>query len=102
MKMIQKILGRDGAIKELKCKIRVGRPQAYKRIAKPRNTLPKRTAMLVAAPGTKVAAAAPVESPLEVEVAEAPPKPVTGILFVAEPVGADVDDMVLKRDELPR
>lgn len=58
--------------------------------------------MLTAALGTKVAAAAPVEPPLGAEVEAAPPKPVTGTLFVADPVGAEVDDMVLEVVELPR
>ena len=62
-----------------------------RRTAKPRNTLLKRTAMLVAAPGTKVAAAAPDEPPAS-GVAEAPPKPVTGGReVVADPVAEAVD-----------
>lgn len=51
MKMIQKILGRD-RWRNQKIKIRTRSSEAYKRTAKPRKTLPKRTAMLVAAPGT--------------------------------------------------
>jgi hypothetical protein len=38
-------------------------------------------------------------------VSEAPPKPVTGMVFVAaplEPVGAAVEDMVVGREVLPR
>lgn len=53
-----------------------------------------------------MAAAAPVEPLLWLaeEVSAAPPKPVTGMLFVAEaePVGADVEDIVLDMVELPR
>lgn len=59
--------------------------------------------MLVAAPGTNVPEAAPPWLPPEAPVsAGLPPKPVTGILFVAEPVGACVEDIVLRREELPR
>jgi len=54
--------------------------------------------MLVAAPGTKVAAAAPVDSPAA-EVAAAPPKPVTAILLLEaaapEPVAEAADDIEL-------
>lgn len=81
--------------------VRCRESTAQRRTAKPKKTLPKRTAMLVAAPGTKVAAAAPVEPPLGAEVEAAPPKPVTGMLFVADPEGADVADMVLEEVELP-
>ena len=56
--------------------------------------------MLVAAPGMKVLAAPPVETPAAVVVA-APPKPVTAGL-VADAVGPDVDDMVLEIEVLPR
>jgi hypothetical protein len=83
-------------------RVRAGSPQFYKRRAKPRNTLPNRTAMLVAAPGTNVPEAAPPWLPPAAAVWVAPPKPVTGILFVAEPVGACVEDIVLRREELPR
>ena len=74
-------------------------PQFYKRIAKPRNALPNTAAMLSPAPGRKAAGAAPMLGGL---VAVEPPKPVTGILFVAEPVGALVEDIVERREELPR
>jgi hypothetical protein len=58
--------------------------------------------MLVAAPGTNVPEAAPPWLVPAAAVSETPPKPVTGIVFVAEPVGAWVEDMVLRREELPR
>lgn len=55
--------------------------------------------MLVAAPGTKVAAAAPVEpvEPAAAELAAAPPKPVTGGAedAAADPVAEAVVDMEL-------
>lgn len=51
--------------------------------------------MLVAAPGMKVPAAAPVEPPAAAEVSEEPPKPVTGgrvdVVAVPEPVAEAVD-----------
>lgn len=72
---------RVGAIKKVKTRFRGSLAQS--KTAKPRKTLPNRTAMLVAAPGTKVAAAAPVEPPPEAEVSAAPPKPVTGTLLLA-------------------
>lgn len=50
--------------------------------------------MLVAAPGTKVAAAAPVEPPAA-EVEAAPPKPVTG---GAEDAADPVADAVADRE----
>lgn len=58
--------------------------------------------MLVAAPGTKVATAAPVEAPPAEEVSAAPPKPVTGIRevvadAVAEPVAAEELEVALPR-----
>jgi hypothetical protein len=92
---------RDAIIKRSKCGYALCSSEVYKRIAKPRNTLPKRTAMLVAAPGTKVPVAAPVEPPLEAVLVE-PGKPVTAGLLVVEPVGACVDDIVLEIELLPR
>ena len=52
-------------MREGKCSLRADDPQFYKRIAKPRNTLPIRAAMLMPALGTKVPAAAPVPPMLE-------------------------------------
>lgn len=59
-------------------------------MAKPRNTLPNRAAMLSVAPGTYGADAAPFGE-LDALVAAAPPKPVTGIVLLAALSVLDAD-----------
>lgn len=74
----------------------------YKRIAKPRNTPPKTATVLRAAFGTKPDGAAPTLGVLEA-VACCPPKPVTGILFVAEaPPVCEAVAMEEEREALPK
>lgn len=74
----------------------------YKRIAKPRNTLPNTAAKLRPALGTKPVDAAPVLPEELLPVGCCPPNPVMGIEFVAEapPVGPAV--AVEERDALPK
>lgn len=72
-------------------------PRCYKRVANPRKMLPKTAAMLRPSPGMNETGAAP-----GVLLAVAPPNPVTGILLVAEAVGARVEDMVEGMEVLPR
>lgn len=73
-------------------------PRCYKRVANPRKMLPKTAATLRPSPGTNEAGAAPPG----VLLAVAPPNPVTGMSFVAEAVGATVEDMVEGMEVLPR
>lgn len=75
-------------------------PQFYKRMAKPKNTLPQRAAMLRAALGTKEPAAALLPGVLDPAVAWAPPKPETGILLVPEAVAAAEEEVGM--EVLPR
>lgn len=74
----------------------------YKRTAKPRNTPPTTAAMLRAALGTKPDGAAPTWGVLE-PVACCPPKPVTGMLLVAEaPPVCEAVAMEEEREALPK
>jgi len=74
----------------------------YKRTAKPKNTLPNRAARPRPAFGMKIVPVLPLlEDESLVPVGAAPPKPVTGMAFVAEPEGAAVEAMVVGRVVFP-
>ena len=74
----------------------------YKSTAKPKNTLPNSAARPRPAFGMKIVPAPPLlGDEVLVPVGEAPPKPVTGMAFVAEPEGAAVDAMVVGSEVLP-
>jgi len=98
--------------RSLNCAARLCGPRFYKRTAKPRKTLPKTAARPRPALGMKMEPAPPwsLEPPLLLSlslepVSEAPPKPVTGMVFEAEPsvpVAAAVEAMVVGREVLPR
>lgn len=75
----------------------------YKRMAKPKKTLPKRAARPRPALGMKREPAPLLPLPLSlVPVDWAPPKPVTGMVLLAVPEGFAVEDMVVGREVLPR